>query len=158
MKWLRLLAASALVALAATPVPADSLDKLRRDLARAHDAVDRAKATAKLGDELVKQMSELYKKGAYTDGEQLLDEYLKAVRAAHRGLQDSGRDARRKPAGFKQLEIHLRQSSHTLERIAQHAPLDSRDPLVQAQKELEGIRSELLQALMQGSSKPKSDI
>jgi hypothetical protein len=158
MRWLRLFVAPLLALLATSPALANNLDKLRQELARANDPIARAKATAKLGDALVKQMSELYKKGAYTDGEQLLGEYLAAVRAAHRGLQESGRDARRKPAGFKQLEIHLRQSGHTLERIAQHAPLDSRDPLVQAQKELDGIRSELLQALMQGSPKPKSDI
>ena len=158
MRFARLLAASLLALLATSPALADNLDKLRQELARANDPVDRAKATAKLGDELVKEMSELYKKGAYTDGEHLLDEYLKAVRTAHRGLQESGRDARRKPAGFKQLEIHLRKSGHTMERIAQHAPADARDPLVQAQKELEDIRSELLQALMEGKAKPKSDI
>jgi hypothetical protein len=158
MRLLRALSASLLILLAAGPAPADSLDKLRQELARASDPVDRAKATAKLGDELVKQLADRYKTGAYTDGEQLLEEYLKAVRAAHRGLQQSGRDARRKPAGFKQLEIHLRQSAHTMDRIAQHAPADARDPVVQAQKELSDIRSELLDALMEGSAKPKSNL
>lgn len=158
MRLSRFLAACLLSLLLASLALADNLDKLRQELARADDAVDRAKATAKLGDELIKQMAERYKAGAYTDGEQLLEEYLKAVRAAHRGLQESGRDARRKPAGFKQLEIHLRKSAPSLERISQHAAADSREALAQAQDELAAIRSELLHALMQGNAKPKSDI
>ena len=147
-----------LLFLIALPALADSLAELRRKLERENDPIDRAKATAKLGDELIKQMSHRYREGAYTEGEQLLEEYLKAVRAAHRGLQGTGRDARRKPAGFKQLEIHLRKSARELERIAQHAPADSRDGLAQAQKEVESIRSDLLQDLMQRDAKPKSNI
>ncbi len=158
MRLSRLLAACLFSLLLAGLALANNLEKLRQELARADDPVERAKATAKLGDELIKQMGDRYKAGANTDAEQLLEEYLKAVRAAHRGLQESGRDARRKPAGFKQLEIHLRKSAHSLERIAQHAPADSRQALVQAQDELATIRSELLQALMQGNAKPKSDI
>ena len=161
MKYMRLsrfLAALLVSLLMGSFALADNLDKLREKLKGENDPVDRAKATAKLGDELIKQMGDCYKAGANTDAEQLLEEYLKAVRAAHRGLQESGRDARRKPAGFKQLEIHLRKSARDMERIAQHAPADSREALVQAQNELSAIRSELLQALMQGNSKPKSDI
>jgi len=161
MRFSRLLSVFALTLLVASSVRAENLEKLRQELARANDPVDRAKATAKLGDELVKQMGDRYKAGAYTDGEQLLEEYLKAVRAAHHGLQESGRDARRKPAGFKQLEIHLRKSARDMERIAQHAPVlpaDTSDTLLRAQKELDNIRSELLQALMQGNAKAKSDI
>lgn len=161
MRLARVLAASLWVLLAVSFALADNLDKLRQELARANDPIDRAKATAKLGDELIKQISNRYKAGAYTEGEQLLDEYVKAVRAAHRGLQETGRDANRKPAGFKQLEIHLRKSARDLERIAQHAPVlpaDTRDTLLRARKELENIRSELLRALLQGNAKPESDI
>jgi len=158
MRSSRLLAASLLALLAAGFALANNLDKLRRELARSNDPIDRAKATAKLGDELVKQISDRYKAGAYTEGEQLLDEYLKAVRAAHRGLQQTGRDANRKPAGFKQLEIHLRKSARDLERIARHAPADSRETVAKAQSEVDAIHSELLQALLQGNVKPESDI
>lgn len=137
---------------------ADNLDKLREKLNGENDPIDRAKATAKLGDELIKQISHRYREGAYTEGEQLLDEYLKAIRAAHRGLEGTGRDARRKPAGFKQLEIHLRKSSRELERVAQHAPADSRETLARAQEEVESIHSDLLQNLMQRNAEPKSNI
>lgn len=158
MRLPRFLAASLWVLLVASFALANNLDKLRQELARANDPIDRAKATAKLGDELIKQISNRYKAGAYTEGEQLLDEYVKAVRAAHRGLQQSGRDANRKPAGFKQLEIHLRKSARDLERIAQHAPNDSRETVVKAQSEVDSIHSELLRALLQGNAKPESDI
>jgi len=158
MRLSRLFAACLLSLLLTGLAQADNLGKLRQKLEQESDPIDRAKLTAKLGDELLKQMGDRYKAGAYTDGEELLDEYLKAVRAAHRGLQQSGRDARRKPAGFKQLEIHLRKSARDLERIAQHAPADSRQTLREAENEVDAIRSELLQALMQGNAKPKSDI
>lgn len=144
--------------LLALPGLAEDLQRLRSKLQRETDPIDRAKITAKLGDELLKQMGRRYHDRAYAEGEALLTEYLEAVRSATRGLHESGRDARRKPAGFKQLEVHLRKSQRKLEEIGKQLPPEKREPLQEAQTVVETLRSELLQALMGGNRQPKSDI
>ncbi|MFQ5663229.1 MAG: hypothetical protein ACE5HL_05325 [Terriglobia bacterium] len=128
----------------------DDLAKLRQKLARETDPADRAKITVKIGREMLKQIAKIYKEGAYTDAEQLLGEYREAVRAAHRDLAQSGRDARRKPKGFKDLEIHLRKSERKLEDVTRGLPYDVRAPVEEAVAEMEAIRLKLLRALMTG--------
>lgn len=131
----------------------DNLAKLRQKLARENDPADRAKITVKVGEELLKQVAKMYKEGAYTDGEFLLDQYRKAVRAAHHDLQQSGRNARRKPKGFKHLEIHLRKTARKLQDVARQLPYHTRTPVEEAVAEMEAIRLELLGALMKSPKK-----
>ena len=137
---------------------ADDLGKLRGELQRESDPVERAKLTAKLGDELLKLIAIEYKQEKYKAGEQVLGEYMEAVRTAYRGLQASGRNARQKPAGFKHLEIHLRKSGRILEDVSKQAPEEQRERLQRAVGELAGIRAGLLEALMQGNPPRQSDI
>lgn len=133
---------------------ADDPEKLRQQLQQTTDAVERAKLTAKLGEELLKQMGVDYKAKEYEAGDLVLQEYLASVRAAYQGLQASGRNARKKPAGFKELEIHLRKSGRVIEDLSKLVPVDQREPLRQAVDEVAGIRSGLLGALMQGKKNP----
>lgn len=137
-----------LVVLAAAGAAADDLGKLRQQLAEETDAVKRAKITVKIGDELLKQMARTYKAEDYAGGNQLLADYLAAMRAAHQGLMQSGRDARRSPGGFKQLEIHLREGRRKLEDMARLLPYAQRDVVEQAVREVDKRRRELLDALM----------
>lgn len=134
--------------LLASVAAAEELAKLRDKLAREDDPANRAKITVRIGEKLLKKISQLYDAGAYTDGESLLAEYLQSVRAAHQDLQQSGRDARRKPKGFKHLEIHLRKSERKLQDLARRLPFDVREPLEAARTQMEEIRQELLTALM----------
>ena len=127
---------------------ADDLGKLRERLAREADPAKRAKITVKIGEGLLKQIAQNYKAEAYSDGDQLLGDYLQAVRAAQEGLLHSGRDARRSPGGFKHLEIHLRESRRKLEDIARRLPYANRTPVDQAVTEVETLRRQLLAALM----------
>ncbi len=133
---------------------ADDPARLRQQLQQTTDAVERAKLTAKLGNELLKQMAVEYKAKEYETGDQVLQEYLTSIRSAYRGLQASGRNARRKPAGFKELEIHLRKSGRVIEDLSKQVPYDQREPLRQAVDEVATIRSGLLEALMQGKGNP----
>ncbi|MBI4465829.1 MAG: hypothetical protein HY656_00175 [Acidobacteria bacterium] len=135
---------------------ADELTKLREKLAQESNPADRAKITVEIGEELLKQANKVYKDGAYTDGEMRLDEYRHAVRAAYQGLVESGRDARRKPSGFKELEIHLRKSRRQLQDLAQALPYDTREPVEETLADLEGMRLELLDALMNVDRDPQT--
>ena len=138
----------------------DDPGKLRQQLQQTSDAVERAKLTAKLGDELLKQMAVEYKAKNYEAGGQVLQEYLTAVRAAYQRLKDSGHNARKKPGGFKELEIHLRKSGRVIDDLSKLLPVEEREPLLKAVDEVADIRSGLLNALMEGKKNPKppSDI
>lgn len=143
-----------LAALLGGPAAADDLEKLRQKLAREGDPADRAKITVEIGEELLKQAAKTYKEGAYTDGDLLLEDYRQAIRAAYQDLVESGRDARRKPKGFKHLEIHLRKSRRRLEDMARALPFDNRAPVEETLAAMESLREELLAALMSTNRGP----
>ena len=143
-----------LVLVAVSAAAADDPGKLRQQLQQTSDPVERAKLTAKLGDEMLKQMAVEYKAKEYEAGGQVLQDYLTAVRAAYQGLKDSGRNARRKPGGFKELEVHLRKSSRVIEDLSKLVPFEEREPLRLAAEEVGEIRSGLLEALMRGKGNP----
>ena len=142
------------VLVAAGLAVADDPGRLRQQLQQTTDAVERAKLTAKLGDQLLKQMAVEYKAKEYERGDQVLQEYLTSVRTAYQGLKASGRNARKKPAGFKELEIHLRKSGRVIEDLSKLVPFDRRESLRQAVDEVATIRSGLLEGLMQGKKNP----
>lgn len=127
---------------------ADNLAELREKLAREDDPDDRAKITVEIGETLLQNIAEAFQKGKVEEGENLLSEYVEAIRKAHEDLKESGRDARRKPKGFKDLEIHLRRSHRELQDVGHLLTYDEREPIRKALTELESIREELLQDLM----------
>ena len=142
------------VVVSASLAAADDPTRLRQQLQQTTDAVERAKLTAKLGEELLKQMAREYKAQEYEAGDQVLLEYMTSVRSAYSGLKASGRNARKKPAGFKELEVHLRKSVRVIEDLSKQVPFEQREPLRQAAEEVGNIRSELLGDLMKGKGNP----
>lgn len=127
---------------------ADTLDELRQKLARESDPDDRAKITVKIGEKLLKKIGKAFKKGAVDDGEKLLVDYLEAIHKSYDELKESGRDARRKPKGFKDLEIHLRRSHRELQELGNILTFEERGPINEAMADLETLRHDLLQNLM----------
>lgn len=152
-------AASLLLTLGLVSMAAAGADlkKLRQELARETDPADRAKITVKIGEELLNRASKRYKDGDYAEGEAILLEYRQAVHKAYDDLVETGRDARRKPKGFKHLEIHLRKTRHRLEDMARSVLYDSRQPIEEAMKDLEELRMKLLNNLMQENRKGSDD-
>ena len=139
--------------LTTTSLWADDVGKLRQKLSRETDAGKRAKISVKIGRELLKETRKLYKAESFGPADSKLQEYVSTVSAAFDGLQSSGLQARKKPRGFKDLEIHLRKSRRTLEDVSRTIPFDGRDRIKSAIQKLRTMRSELLQALM--AEKPK---
>lgn len=152
--WARLLLVAFLSA-AILPAQDAELAKLRRKLAGKDDPGNRAKITVKIGDKLLDQLQRQYQKGNVTEGEDTLAEYMTAIEAAHRGLMQSGRDARKKPKGFKHLEVHLRRSARRLQDVAYSLPSNERGTLQAALEKVEGLRLELLAAVMKVDIPPE---
>lgn len=154
--WARLLLV-ALLSAALLPAQDAELAKLRRKLAGKDDPGSRAKITVKIGNRLLDQLQRHYQKGNTTEGEETLAEYMTAIEAAHQGLMQSGRDARKKPKGFKHLEVHLRRSARRLQDVAYSLPSNERGTLQAALEKVEGLRLELLAAVMKVDIPPEGE-
>jgi hypothetical protein len=155
MKPLALLLATALAATGQNPpsAPPDEAARLRAQRDASRDVVERAKIAVQMGELLLRNLTARYRASDRNAGEKLLDDYRRTVRDAQQELLRSGRDARRHPGGFKQLEIHLRVARRKLEDLARALAVDDRPPIEDAMEEVETLRSELLDALMK--SRPK---
>jgi hypothetical protein len=139
-----------LATLALLSVPAeaaDNLDKLKDKLARQQDPADRAKTTVKIGTLLLDQTARAFAELRYEAGKAVLEEYLGYVRRAYQDLEASGRNARKKPKGFKDLEIHLRKAALRLDDVARSVPYEERAPIEAAREEIENIWDNLIRAL-----------
>ena len=123
------------------------LQKEQDKLKRTTDPVDRAKEDIKISEILVSLISDAVKKGDLQTMRQRLTEYVSTIQEAHDGLVKSDRDARKKPHGFKELEISLRRQIKQLEDIGLALTFDEREPIDNARKEASQIRDDLLKAL-----------
>ena len=84
--------------------------------------------------------------------EQRLTDYISAIQDAHEGLTQAGRDARKKPRGFKDLEISLRRQINQLKDIGGALTVDQREPVEKARSEASRIRDDLIKALFGGEN------
>ncbi len=116
-------------------------------LAQSADPVRKAKDVVRQGQVQLEQMRREVKKENYGEALRVLGEYRDAVKSAHRGLKASGRDAEKKPGGFKNLQIHIRQSLQRLDHTILSIPVEQRGPFAAARRELDTMDHELIDAL-----------
>jgi len=149
------IAAFLLAALVTPPARAEeSLEGLRAEFHRETDAVKRAKLFPKLGAALIAEMRKQESARQYEGVAPLFLEYRDGASAAYDGLAASGRDAEKHPKGFRELEMHLRQSLHALNDIVFGLPLEDREPLRGPQQEIEQIEERLIRALFPRGPQP----
>ena len=77
----------------------------------------------------------------------LLPQYTAAIKGARNSMVDSDIDATRRPAGFKDLEIALREQARLLTDLSRTVALEERDPLIAAIETASTIQSEMLELL-----------
>jgi hypothetical protein len=95
----------------------------------------------------LQQASDAYAKDDLDQGQKLLDEYLKWVKSSWDVLKSSGRPAERKPQGFKELDIALREDVRQFGDLEHRVPFTDREPVTKAAQEAEKIRGEVLAVL-----------
>jgi hypothetical protein len=76
-----------------------------------------------------------------------LTAYTTTIESAHQTLINSGRNASKRPGGFKELEIALRKHARRFDEFARMLNLDRRVPFEQTKIVVIGIRDKLLKAL-----------
>src|SRR6185436_18288403 len=106
-------------------------EKLRRET----DPVGHTKAQIRISEILLGLVGDAIKTGDYERMEQRLDEYTAAIRDAHQTMMKTGRDAHRKPKGFKDLEIALRRQLRQLEDIGGTLSFDQREHIDKARED-----------------------
>jgi len=133
----------------------ESLQKERAKLSRQTDPVDRTKTNIKIADMLLTLATDAVKTGEPEVLDKRMTEYVETIRDAHQTMMKTGRDAHRKPKGFKDLEIALRKHERILKEIAMSVTFDQRDPVEKAMQEAAQIREDVFRALFGENNAPR---
>jgi len=142
-------------ALLLPPVRAEErLETLRAEFQQQNDPVKRAKLFGKLGNALIAEMRKLESTRQYDGVAPLFREYHDAATAAYSGLAATGRDAEKHSNGYRELEMHLRQSVHQLNDLVFGLPLADREALRGPQKDIEDLDEKLVKALFPRGPEP----
>jgi hypothetical protein len=132
----------------------ERLENEREKLKRQTDPVGRTKAEIRISEILLTLVRDAVKTGDLELMEQRLEEYVTAIEDARQTMMQTGRDAHRRPGGFKDLEIALRRQVRQLEDIGQGLTFDQREPLDKAKEQAADIRDEMLKALFGEQNAP----
>ena len=132
----------------------ERLQKEKSNLTRQTDPVGRTKTEIKISEALLNLISDAVQAGDMELMQKYIAEYLTAIQDAHQTMMKTGRDAHRKPGGFKDLEIALRRHVRQLVDIGKALTFDEREPLDKAKDEAIDIRDDLLKALFGEQNAP----
>jgi hypothetical protein len=133
------------------------LERLQRErdkLNRVTDPVDRTKTDIAISEILLSLAGDAVRTGEPEVLGKRLNEYVDTIRDAHQTMMKTGRDAHKKPKGFKDLEIALRRQIRMLDDLAKSVTFDQRDPVERAKQEVSNIREEVFRALFGEQNAP----
>jgi hypothetical protein len=137
----------------------DRVAELQAQFNRETDPVRKAKILPKLGDAQFDSARGETDAGRYAQALKIIEEYRDEVKTAEAALKASGIDAERKPAGFKQLQIHIRKSVREIEQTILALPDAERPPFEAVRQQLMGIEKGLIDMLFprQPEKKPEKE-
>lgn len=143
-----------LLALAATAVARDDTpEEIRAKIEQEQDAIKRARLEVRLAELFLVDSRKLYDDGDPEKGLAKLREVETLVRQAYDRMFATGNNPRRKPRGFKDTEIKLREFARDLEDLRVSLPTDERGDVEKVQSEIKDLQENLLHALMSGKEK-----
>ena len=82
------------------------------------DPIAKAKVLIKISDFHLRTAVNFAQKGDFPQADQNLSRYRDAIRQTREILKSSGRNAQKKPAGFKDFELALRKQLRTLDDLS----------------------------------------
>jgi len=132
----------------------ERLEREREKLKRLTDPIDRTKTDIAISEILLSLASDAVRTGEPEVLEKRLAEYRDTIQDAHQTMVHTGRDAHRKPSGFKDLEIALRRQIRMLDDIGRGVNFDQREPVDRAKQQASDIRDDLLKALFGEQNAP----
>lgn len=135
----------------ASPPGEDPDADLIQKLAREQDLVKKAKIEIRLARLKLHRARYTRENGDVEASLSLLQAYHAHIENAWSHLQKSGRLAHKKPQGFKELDIALREDIRFLEDFKRGFSLADREPVEKTISEVERIRADVLKALFPGA-------
>lgn len=140
---------AALFMLAATLMAAmDETADVKSKLAQENDPVKRARLQMRLAEMHLESAAQFYQDGYAEKGLGNLKDMLEFVEQAAEGLFKTGRDPRKKPKGFKETEIKLRELSRRTEDLRLSLPVDERTAADEVVERIKEIQEDLLHGIM----------
>ena len=139
-----------IIAALALCAPLAAQDRLAEDLARYQhetDPVRKSRALVKLGDEQVDLAKKQLKEDDEVASLHTLEQYRDEEHDMVSSLHNTGVDAERKPAGFKELQISLRETIRHIDELILTLNVDKRPFFRVVRNDLFMDQNELIDAL-----------
>ena len=131
-------------------MPLAAQDRLAMELTQYQhetDPVRKARALAKLGEDQIALARKQLKDGEDVASLQTLEQYRDEVQQTAAGLKATGVDAEKKPAGFKELQISLREIVRHIDDLIFTLPVDERPFFREVRSDLAKTQNDLIDAL-----------
>jgi hypothetical protein len=141
------LVAAAVLAPAAPLHAQDRLTRLLEQYQQEADPVRKARVLSKLGSDQVGKARNQLKAGNDVASLDTLEKYRDEVRETVAGLKAAVPDAEKKPAGFKELQISLRETGRHIDDLILTLPVDKRPFFREVRSDLLNFQNELIDAL-----------
>ena len=125
----------------------DRTSELRARFERETDGVRKAKLMPELGEAQFAEIRQNVRDAKFPEATATLNQYRAEAAACEKALAATGIDAERHPAGFKELEISLRESLRRLNEMTPGITSDERPPFMDAHKELDEMDQRLVHEL-----------
>lgn len=155
---------TAAIASLALLAPLAAQDRLAAEVARYEqepDPVHKARALVKLGDGQIEEARKQLKAGDDVGSLHTLEQYRDEIQHMAEVLKSTGVDAEKKPAGFKELQISIRENVRRIDDLILSLPVDKRAFFREVRTDLVKTQNELIDALFprkpdRNSKKPDS--
>ena len=130
--------------------PLAAQDRLATALAQYQheaDPVRKARILSKLSNDQIEEAKKELKTGEDVASLHTLEQYRDEVRETVEGLKATGADAEKKPAGFKELQISLRETVRHIDDLILTLPVDKRPFFRDIRNDLAKMQNDLIDAL-----------
>jgi hypothetical protein len=141
------LAALAVSLLSGPALAQDRTAQLRSLFEQQAGAIEKAKLMPRLGEAEFRDARNEIALGRLPQATAILAQYRDQAQLCAQGLETAGRDAEKHPAGFKQLQISLRQSLRRINEILVGLPADDQAPFLAVHKDLDELNRRLIRKL-----------
>lgn len=155
MIWTRWVASLIVIGLGLPLAGQDRLAALLDQYHHENDPVRKARILVKLGDDEVELAKKQLQGGNDVASLETLENYRGQVEQTVAGLKATGVDAERKPGGFKELQINLRENIRRVDDLIFTLPADKRPFFREVRTSLANMQNDLIDALFPRRGGPK---
>lgn len=132
----------------------DNEAKLLARIEREKKPVNKAKLEVRLGRVHLDEAISAYEKQQIPQGKKLLASFLDDMDSAWNILGASGRNAAKKPQGFRELEMGLNEDARRLNDLRQQVFYLNRGPIEGTLSKVNALHAKVLLALFPGAAPP----